>query len=225
MAEARSEAGESPVPPSAPSVTDRPSPLEPAGSGVSEHLPERLQFLLTVEKDYETRVRNHPTDTEALFNWAQVLQEKATRFTRLGTTRDSILHYACDKYEAIVKAGGASHDVHYNWGVALSDRAKLFAHPERCRELWVAAQQQYDAATHHDPRSVQAHNNRGLALRHVAALTPPPERASVTHQAIQCFRRAIYLQNNFDRAIYNLGTVLHKEASEEKAGERKQTSQ
>ena len=36
-----------------------------------------------------------------------------------GATRETILHSACAKYEEIVKAGGASHDVHYNWGVAL----------------------------------------------------------------------------------------------------------
>jgi hypothetical protein len=38
---------------------------------------------------------------------------------RRETQRDAILRTACEKYAAIVDDGGATHAVHYNWGVAL----------------------------------------------------------------------------------------------------------
>eukprot|EP00959_Pyramimonas_sp_CCMP1952_P251661 5258475-Pyramimonas_sp.AAC.1 len=99
--------------------------------------------------------------------------------------------------------------------VRRSDRAKRFANPAKCRELWVAAHKQYEAAIHLDASVVQAHNNCGLALRHIAALTPLNEREPITTEAISRFRKAIHLPpGGFDRAIYNLGTVLHKRASE-----------
>ena len=38
---------------------------------------------------------------------------------RRETQRDAILRTACEKYAAILEDGGATHAVHYNWGVAL----------------------------------------------------------------------------------------------------------
>eukprot|EP00959_Pyramimonas_sp_CCMP1952_P171241 3578118-Pyramimonas_sp.AAC.1 len=82
MAEARSPAGQPPIPPSGPSVTAKPFFSGTGESATDDELPERLQFLIDAEKGYEAALQVNETDTEALYSWAQVLHEKATRFTQ-----------------------------------------------------------------------------------------------------------------------------------------------
>mmetsp|Transcript_49800 Transcript_49800/g.95177 ORF Transcript_49800/g.95177 Transcript_49800/m.95177 type:complete len:419 (+) Transcript_49800:112-1368(+) len=146
-------------------------------------------------------------DAKRLYSSAVELQEQASRAPE--SERDALLHAACERYQALATHHTASHTVHYNWGVALSDRAKMRAGRREGRDLWAAAQRQYAAAVNLDPASVLAHNNCGLALQQVAALSSATHRARLYDASMQSFLSAIYLNGEFHRGIYNLGTVIY----------------
>ena len=58
----------------------------------------------------------------------------------------------------------------------------------------------------------QALNNWGLVLQELAAMRPPAERAALVALSADKFRRAMALRPDFDRACYNLGTVVYAHA-------------
>lgn len=58
----------------------------------------------------------------------------------------------------------------------------------------------------------QALNNWGLVLSELAGMRPPGERGYLVAHSIAKFRRAIRLRPEFDRACYNLGTVVYAHA-------------
>lgn len=58
----------------------------------------------------------------------------------------------------------------------------------------------------------QALNNWGLVLQELAAMRPPAERAALVALSAEKFRRAMALRPDFDRACYNLGTVVYAHA-------------
>ena len=58
----------------------------------------------------------------------------------------------------------------------------------------------------------QALNNAGLVLTDLSNLRPPADRAAFSRHAILRFRRAVRLRPDFERAIYNLGTVAYAAA-------------
>lgn len=60
--------------------------------------------------------------------------------------------------------------------------------------------------------SIQALNNWGLVLQELAAFRPVAERDAIMAASILKFRQAIRLRPEFDRACYNLGTVLYSHA-------------
>lgn len=102
----------------------------------------------------------------------------------------------------------------YNWAVALSDCARIVRpqQPDEARELLGAAAAKYAASLEASPFSHQALNNYGLVLTDLAALRPPGERATYAAHAVAKFRRAVRLRPDFERAVYNLGTVAYAQA-------------
>ena len=70
-----------------------------------------------------------------------------------------------------------------------------------------------DVAHASSPASgAQALNNWGLVLSELAGMRPPGERGYLVAHSIAKFRRAIRLRPEFDRACYNLGTVVYAHA-------------
>ena len=64
-----------------------------------------------------------------------------------------------------------------------------------------------------DPEvKLQALNNWGLVLQELAAMRPPAERSALVALSAEKFRRAMALRPDFDRACYNLGTVVYAHA-------------
>jgi len=75
---------------------------------------------------------------------------------------------ACDSYEAAHALRPASHAALYNWGVALSDMARLLkaVNPGASYDLLLAATEKYGRSLEHNPNHPQA--------RHAGAPAGPP---------------------------------------------------
>ena len=56
---------------------------------------------------------------------------------------------------------------------------------------------------------LQALNNWGLVLQELSSMRPPAERHYLVQHSVAKFHRAVRLRPDFDRACYNLGTVLY----------------
>ena len=56
---------------------------------------------------------------------------------------------------------------------------------------------------------LQALNNWGLVLQELSGMRPPAERHYLVQHSVAKFHRAVRLRPDFDRACYNLGTVLY----------------
>ena len=167
-----------------------------------------------------------PTDFDAHYSWALVLQEQAERAEQTGidpNRRDAILIDACAKYAKARDLRGDSISTLYNWGIALGDRARLkgdAGDKVEARAMWGQACEKYRAAVECDvarTQSTQALNNWGLALQQMSALERDPEkRTTRLLAAVGRFREAIRRDPGFHRAVYNLGTIMY--ALSERAG-------
>ena len=167
-----------------------------------------------------------PTDFDAHYSWALVLQEQAERAEQTGidpNRRDAILIDACAKYAKARDLRGDSISTLYNWGIALGDRARLkgdAGDKVEARAMWGQACEKYRAAVECDvarTQSTQALNNWGLALQQMSSLERDPEkRTARLLAAVGRFREAIRRDPGFHRAVYNLGTIMY--ALSERAG-------
>ena len=163
--------------------------------------------------------RADPTDFDAHYSWALVLQEQAERAEQSGmdpNRRDAILIDACAKYAKARDLRANSISTLYNWGIALGDRARLkgdAGDAAEARAMWRQACEKYRAAVECDAsrtQSTQALNNWGLALQQMATLERDPgvrERRLLA--AVGRFREAIRRDPGFHRAVYNLGTIMY----------------
>ena len=79
---------------------------------------------------------------------------------------------ACDSYEAAHKLRPASHAALYNWGVALSDMARLLkaVNPGASYDFLLAATEKYGRSLEHNPNNPQARHHVGTPL-HCGAIT------------------------------------------------------
>ena len=127
--------------------------------------------------------RADPTDFDAHYSWALVLQEQAERAEQSGmdpNRRDAILIDACAKYAKARDLRANSISTLYNWGIALGDRARLkgdAGDAAEARAMWRQACEKYRAAVECDAsrtQSTQALNNWGLALQQMATLERDP---------------------------------------------------
>ena len=163
--------------------------------------------------------RADPTDFDAHYSWALVLQEQAERAEQTGidpNRRDAILIDACAKYAKARDLRGDSISTLYNWGIALGDRARLkgdSGDAVEARAMWRQACEKYRAAVECDAsrtQSTQALNNWGLALQQMATLERDPgARERRLLAAVGRFREAIRRDPGFHRAVYNLGTIMY----------------
>ena len=163
--------------------------------------------------------RADPTDFDAHYSWALVLQEQAERAEQSGmdpNRRDAILIDACAKYAKARDLRANSISTLYNWGIALGDRARLkgdAGDAAEARAMWRQACEKYRAAVECDAsrtQSTQALNNWGLALQQMATLERDPgERERRLLAAVGRFREAIRRDPGFHRAVYNLGTIMY----------------
>lgn len=85
--------------------------------------------------------------------------------------------------------------------------------PERARQCLSAAARKYELSLEHQPTNPQALNNWGLVLRELSLTRPLQEAMPYLRAAVAKFRRALRVNPEFDRACYNLGTVLFNHAS------------
>ena len=163
--------------------------------------------------------RADPTDFDAHYSWALVLQEQAERAEQSGmdpNRRDAILIDACAKYAKARDLRANSISTLYNWGIALGDRARLkgdAGDAVEARAMWRQACEKYRAAVECDAsrtQSTQALNNWGLALQQMATLERDPgARERRLLAAVGRFREAIRRDPGFHRAVYNLGTIMY----------------
>ena len=163
--------------------------------------------------------RADPTDFDAHYSWALVLQEQAERAEQSGmdpNRRDAILIDACAKYAKARDLRANSISTLYNWGIALGDRARLkgdSGDAVEARAMWRQACEKYRAAVECDAsrtQSTQALNNWGLALQQMATLERDPgARERRLLAAVGRFREAIRRDPGFHRAVYNLGTIMY----------------
>ena len=103
-----------------------------------------------------------PTDFDAHYSWALVLQEQAERAEQTGidpNRRDAILIDACAKYAKARDLRGDSISTLYNWGIALGDRARLkgdAGDKVEARAMLGQACEKYRAAVECDVASTQS---------------------------------------------------------------------
>jgi hypothetical protein len=121
--------------------------------------------------------------------------------------------------------GPRLQSVHYNWGVALSTLATALRRrdPLEARLCLERASGQYAAALRDAPANPQALNNWALVLQELgqspqAASSEsdqqPPQlsearRRELVKGALDKFRLALRARPDFDRGVYNLGTVYY----------------
>lgn len=172
---------------------------------------------------------------------ALTLQERAARAPP-GPERARLLDKACERYAAAAAEGGGGGGsgnggggeqgggsdpqsssprpppgALYNAAVAQSEAARAAPPgPARTTRLRAAAAA-YAVALEADP-TPQALNNAGLVCHELstsAADEPasPPARAALAAGAVARFRAALRAYPLFDRAVYNLGTVLYAYAT------------
>lgn len=185
------------------------------GGGRSGH--EKLLDLRA--ERHADAARADPTDFDAHYSWALVLQEQAERAEQSGMDPnrwDAILIDACAKYAKARDLRANSISTLYNWGIALGDRARLkgdAGDAVEARAMWRQACEKYRAAVECDAsrtQSTQALNNWGLALQQMATLERDPgARERRLLAAVGRFREAIRRDPGFHRAVYNLGTIMY----------------
>ena len=185
----------------------------------------------------ETDAREDAAGTSArLYEYASVLQEQAERCGRDGDDGgmlEELTMRACDAYARAMEIDPGRQGVLYNWGIALGDRAEHASargEDEKARRLWDEAIDKYeravkskDASTVTTQQAAQVLNNLGLAYQSRGGCVDFPRSASSLEAAqrareervkflsagVRKFRRAIRLDPSFDRAAYNLGTVVY----------------
>jgi hypothetical protein len=125
-----------------------------------------------------------------------------------------LLQRACEVYSTAAVLKPNQPSLLYNWGVALSDIARIILpqDPQEAAACLLAAAGKYEGASKQDTKNAQALNNWALVLQDLAPLRPEAERPGLLRASVARFRRAIRNQPDFDRAIYNLGTVLYSQA-------------
>ena len=120
----------------------------------------------------------------------------------------SLPSQACSRYGAAAATAPPPPGALFNWGVALTDLARAGDPSARAVRLKAAASK-YGAAVREDAANPRALNNWGLALADLAASAPPAARPVLLAGAAARFRAALWARPDFERASYNLGTVLH----------------
>lgn len=174
---------------------------------------------------------------ERLYEYASVLQEQAERCATNGKDdglREELTLRACEAYARAAELDGGRHGVYYNWGIALGDRAERASargDGESARKLWDESIDKYERATRSrematvsTQQAAQGLNNLGLAYQSRAtcvdhdrstattlesAQRAREERVKFLSAGVRKFRRALRLDPSFDRAVYNLGTVVY----------------
>jgi hypothetical protein len=150
-----------------------------------------------------------------VYRYGLTLQELAGRLGSQPADQLALLNQAAEVYlEASRLAGDRHAAVLYNWAVALTDIARLVQaqEPEEAYECLTAAANKYAQSLAVQSDNPQACNNWGLCLQSLSSLRPPAERPAYLHHSLSKFRRAIRLRPDFDRACYNMGTVLYAHA-------------
>ncbi|PNW78669.1 hypothetical protein CHLRE_09g387550v5 [Chlamydomonas reinhardtii] len=155
-------------------------------------------------------------DYDIVYHHALVLQELAAKLPGGHAEQLQLLRQACELYACAAAARPSSHSALYNWGVALSDMARLLkeSDPDQALSCLQQATHKYAGALDLQPGNPQALNNWGLNLQEMSGLVPAtsPERDTLVVYALEKFRHAVRLRPDFDRGCYNMGTVLYSYA-------------
>ena len=118
---------------------------------------------------------------------------------------------ACARYASARAAAPPPPGTLFNWGVALTDLARLGDPPSRPARLRAAAAR-YEASLAGgggaSGSAPQALNNWGLVLHDLASTADPAARPHLLASSAARFRAALTARPDFDRGLYNLGTVL-----------------
>ena len=205
---------------------------------------EALRRALRHEPTHDDEARARETREAKLYEYASVLQEQAERCgAHAGNAddglREELTMRACDAYRMAWETRPGRHGVVYNWGIALGDRAERASargDTEKARALWDESIDKYERATRSrematvtTQQATQGLNNLGLAyqsraacvdLDRASAASPEAaqrareERVKFLSASVRKFRRALRLDPSFDRAVYNLGTVVYALSSE-----------
>ncbi|KAG2453019.1 hypothetical protein HYH02_002354 [Chlamydomonas schloesseri] len=155
-------------------------------------------------------------DYDIVYHHALVLQELAAKLPGGHAEQLQLLRQACELYACAAAVRPSSHSALYNWGVALSDMARLLkeSDPDQALSCLQQATHKYAGALDLQPGNPQALNNWGLNLQEMSGLVPAtsPERDTLVVYALEKFRHAVRLRPDFDRGCYNMGTVLYSYA-------------
>mmetsp|Transcript_15153 Transcript_15153/g.32883 ORF Transcript_15153/g.32883 Transcript_15153/m.32883 type:complete len:433 (-) Transcript_15153:285-1583(-) len=190
----------------------------------------------------QARSKGQMPDYDTLYSHGLVLQELAAKSNPSSAEHRLYLQQACDLYEASLQVRPSSHAALYNWGVALTDLARVVrmgstgpSQPSEADSGMTAvsssavphvqlqmspqaclalASQKYAQALKWQPNNPQALNNWGLVLQEMSAHAQQhAERDRLVQCALEKFRCAIRMRPDFDRGCYNLGTVCYTYAS------------
>mmetsp|Transcript_8956 Transcript_8956/g.32973 ORF Transcript_8956/g.32973 Transcript_8956/m.32973 type:complete len:536 (+) Transcript_8956:379-1986(+) len=161
---------------------------------------------------FEALLSQNPEDTDALYHWGLRLQEEADQARERDEEdgRLGILELACSKYAMAATIAPNFHEAYYNRGVALADIAAIHRTGPRAMEALREACTMYEKAIDIEWNNPQALNNWGLAQKELAGLlSAVDEKIDLLSSAVRHFRCAVRMQDDFHRAIYNLGAVLY----------------
>ncbi|MGB5975885.1 MAG: tetratricopeptide repeat protein, partial [Cyclobacteriaceae bacterium] len=99
--------------------------------------------------------------------------------------------------------------IYYNWGISLSESAKLAAFEAEKKGLYHKSIEKYQKATQIDPDPAEAYNNWGNTLFGLAKLTDGKEAIDYYLLAFEKYQKATLINPDLAEAYYNWGVALY----------------
>lgn len=145
-----------------------------------------------------------PKNESLWYNLGYALQRQARTED---ANRLRLLQEAGASYAAAVRIRPDTQGAYSNWGIALSDCARLLPSIERPAKF-AEAGEKYAAAIRIKPDDHQAYYNWGSALIGWALALPPTERVAKFSEAGKKYAEAVRIKPDFHDAYHNWGGAL-----------------
>lgn len=129
------------------------------------------------------------------------LSEKATEIES-PDEMSVLFEQSFEAFQKAIKIKPDYTDVYYNWGITLSDMAKLSKDEDKI-SLFEKSIEKYKKVIEIDPAYCSAYNNMGSVIQNMLILKPDEEREEMVHQSISNFEKAMELDPYRIKPVYN----------------------
>jgi len=159
---------------------------------------------------YAAALKVKPDKHEALYNWANALDDQAR--TKSGEEADRLWALAGEKYEAALKIKPDKHEALYNWGTSLSAQA-MTKTGEEADGLWALAGEKYEAALKIKPDKPEALYNWASSLDDRARTKTGKEADELWALARQKYEAVLKIKPDDYEALNNWGIAMAAQAT------------